>query len=214
MKKITKTLLAIGGVATGIAAITKLFSSKKEEEKELRCFRKAKVSPVMHRRCTTPPEKEKIPCVIIGTVGKGTSKAFSEEVSERQKVLEENKKAINSLSPDDRSIMKGLIDFLCKSDLVDELDESVTMASLIEYMKENGIFEDIRHICKKKDIPYDDTERIIHAVFKAGKFGKTMDAAQKLSVILDDFSGAFFDEQEEEEDDFDGNDEGEDMKST
>ena len=204
MKKITKTLLAIGGVATGIAAITKLFSSKKEEEKELRCFRKAKVSP----------EEEKIPCVIIGTVGKGTSKAFSEEVSERQKILEENTKAINSLSPDDRSIMKGLIDFLRKSDLVDELDESVTAASLIEYMKENGIFEDIRHICAKKDIPYDDTERIIHAVFKAGKFGKTMDAAQKLSVILDDFSEAFFDEQEEEEDDFDENDEGEDMKST
>ena len=68
MKKITKTLLAIGGVATGIAAITKLFSSKreKEEEKELRCFRKAKVSPVMHRRCTTPPEKEKKGGYILG----------------------------------------------------------------------------------------------------------------------------------------------------
>ena len=110
---------------------------------------------------------------------------------------------MDSLDQDDRAFMKSLIDFLRESELVDELDESVTTASLIGYMKENGIFDEIHHICKKKDLPCDDIEGIIHAVFKAGKFGKHMDAEQKLSVILDDISEDYFDSDLDE---FDGSD--------
>ena len=110
---------------------------------------------------------------------------------------------MDSLDPDDRAFMKSLIDFLRETELVDELDESVTTASLIGYMKENGIFDEIHHICKKKNLACNDIEDIIHAVFKAGKFGKHMDAEQKLSVILDDISEDYFDSDLDE---FDGSD--------
>lgn len=107
--------------------------------------------------------------------------------------IETNTAAMDSLDPDDRTFMEGLIDFLRESELIDELDESVTTASLIGYMKENNIFDEIHHICKKKGLACDDIEGIIHVIFKAGKFGKHMDAEQKLSVILDDCSSDYFD---------------------
>lgn len=132
----------------------------------------------------------------VGTVGGGMSfdeKARAVEFAKKQKTIEMNAAAMDSLDPDDRAFMESLIDFLRETELVDELDESVTTASLIGYMKENGIFDDIHHICKKKDIACDDIESIIHAIFKAGKFGKHMDAEQKLSVILDDCSSDYFD---------------------
>lgn len=130
----------------------------------------------------------------VGTVDSGMSfdeKARTVELA--KKMIEMNAAAMDSLDPDDRAFMESLIDFLRETELVDELDESVTTASLIGYMKENGIFDDIHHICKKKDIACDDIEGIIHAMFKAGKFGKHMDAEQKLSVILDDCSSDYFD---------------------
>ena len=145
----------------------------------------------------------------VGTVGSGMSfdeKARAvecttsdndgfdfERAMRNREMLRKNAEAINALSPDDRAFIESLIDFLRETELVDELDESVTTASLIGYMKENGIFDDIHHICKKKDIACDDIESIIHAIFKVGKFGKHMDAEQKLSVILDDCSSDYFD---------------------
>lgn len=132
----------------------------------------------------------------VGTVGSGMSfneKARAVELTKKQKMIEANAAAMDSLDSDDRAFMESLIDFLRETELVKELDESVTTVSLIGYMKENGIFDDIHHICKKKDIACDDIEGIIHAIFKAGKFGKHMDAEQKLSVILDDCSSDYFD---------------------
>lgn len=145
--------------------------------------------------------------IILGHTGSGTNPHFEEcyrctchgvpvpdtKASEEKKNIEANTAAMDSLDPDDRAFMEGLIDFLRESELIDELDESVTTASLIGYMKENDIFDEIHHICKKKDIACDDIEGIIHAIFKAGKFGKHMDAEQKLSVILDDCSSDYFD---------------------
>lgn len=217
MKKITK-VLAIGGIVTaGIAAAVKAAkASAADAEKKKREI--ADVIILGHTGSGTNPHFEECHrCTCHGVPvpdAKAPEKTLARKnkfsiCSGTKKIIEANTAAMDSLDPDDRAFMKSLIDFLRETELVDELDESVTTASLIGYMKENGIFDEIHHICKKKDIPYDDTERIIHAVFKAGKFGKTMDAAQKLSVILDDFSEAFFDEQEEEEDDFDGNDDDE-----
>lgn len=200
MKKITK-VLAVGGIVTaGIAATVKAAKVVKTVKAE-----NAKKEDTTDNIIIFGPAHDTTyhRCTCHG-VPVPDAKA-----SEKKKIIKANTAAMDSLDPDDRVFMESLIDFLRETELVDELDESVTTASLIGYMKENGIFDEIHHICKKKDIPYDDTERIIHAVFKAGKFGKTMDAAQKLSVILDDFSEAFFDEQEEEEDDFDGNDDDE-----
>lgn len=152
----------------------------KASEKELRCFLRY-IS--MYRQFP----KGKIP---------------SEE-EKKYRIIEANTVAMDSLDPDDRAFMEGFINFLRESELTEELDKSVTTAALIGYMKENGIFDDIHHICKKKDIACDDIEGIIHAVFKAGKFGKHMDAEQKLSVILDDLSDDYFDS---DLDDFDGSD--------
>lgn len=147
--------------------------------------------------------------IILGHTGSGTNPHFEEcyrctchgvpvpdtkaSKEKEKKNIEANTAAMDSLDPDDRAFMEGLIDFLRESELIDELDESVTTASLIGYMKENDIFDEIHHICKKKDIACDDIEGIIHAIFKAGKFGKHMDAEQKLSVILDDCSSDYFD---------------------
>lgn len=149
-------------------------------------------------RCTchgVPVDKmERQSTVTHGTCTTSDNNGFDfERAMRNREMLIKNAEAINALDPDDRAFMESLIDFLRETELVKELDESVTTASLIGYMKENGIFDDIHHICKKKDIACDDIESIIHAVFKAGKFGKHMDAEQKLSVILDDCSSDYFD---------------------
>ena len=212
MKKIIK-VLAIGGIVTaGIAAAVKV----------------AKASAAYVEK----KKREIADVIILGHTGSGTNPHFEEchrctchgvpvpdaKASEKEKelrcfskgkippereVIEANTAAMDSLDPDDRAFMEGLIDFLRETELVDELDESVTTASLIEYMKENGIFDKIHHICKKKNLACNDIEDIIHAVFKAGKFGKHMDAEQKLSVILDDISEDYFDSDLNE---FDGSD--------
>ena len=197
MKKITK-VLAIGGIVTaGIAAAVKVTkASAADAEKK---------------------KREIADIIILGHTGSGTNPHFEEchrctchgvpvpdaKTPEKKKIIETNTAAMDSLDPDDRAFMEGLIDFLRETELVDELDESVTTASLIGYMKENGIFDEIHHICKKKNLACNDIEDIIHAVFKAGKFGKHMDAEQKLSVILDDISEDYFDSDLDE---FDGSD--------
>ena len=197
MKKITK-VLAIGGIVTaGIAAAVKVAkASAADAEKK---------------------KREIADIIILGHTGSGTNPHFEEchrctchgvpvpdaKTSEKKKIIEANTAAMDSLDPDDRAFMKSLIDFLREAELVDELDESVTTASLISYMKENGIFDEIHHICKKKNLACNDIEDIIHAVFKAGKFGKHMDAEQKLSVILDDISEDYFDSDLDEFDESD-----------
>lgn len=197
MKKITK-VLAIGGIVTaGIAAAVKVAkASAADAEKK---------------------KREIADIIILGHTGSGTNPHFEEchrctchgvpvpdaKTSEKKKIIEANTAAMDSLDPDDRAFMKSLIDFLRETELVDELDESVTTASLISYMKENGIFDEIHHICKKKNLACNDIEDIIHAVFKAGKFGKHMDAEQKLSVILDDISEDYFDSDLDEFDESD-----------
>lgn len=197
MKKITK-VLAIGGIVTaGIAAAVKVAkASAADAEKK---------------------KREIADIIILGHTGSGTNPHFEEchrctchgvpvpdaKTSEKKKIIETNTAAMDSLDPDDRAFMEGLIDFLRETELVDELDESVTTASLIGYMKENGIFDEIHHICKKKNLACNDIEDIIHAVFKAGKFGKHMDAEQKLSVILDDISEDYFDSDLDEFDESD-----------
>ena len=197
MKKITK-VLAIGGIVTaGIAAAVKVAkASAADAEKK---------------------KREIADIIILGHTGSGTNPHFEEchrctchgvpvpdaKTSEKKKIIEANTAAMDSLDPDDRAFMEGLIDFLRETELVDELDESVTTASLIGYMKENGIFDEIHHICKKKNLACNDIEDIIHAVFKAGKFGKHMDAEQKLSVILDDISEDYFDSDLDEFDESD-----------
>lgn len=212
MKKITK-VLAIGGIVTaGIAAAAKAAKTVKTEnaKKEdaanpnIIIFGRTGSSTNLHseecHRCTchgVPVDK-----VVIGTPATGQSPDIGEAIR-KQKMIKANTVAMDSLDPDDRAFMKSLIDFLRESELVDELDESVTTASLIGYMKENGIFDEIHHICKKKNLACNDIEDIIHAVFKAGKFGKHMDAEQKLSVILDDISEDYFDSDLDE---FDGSD--------
>lgn len=197
MKKITK-VLAIGGIVTaGIAAAVKVAKASAADAEK----KKREIADV----------------IILGHTGSGTNPHFEEcyrctchgvpvpdaKAPEKKKIIEANTAAMDSLDPDDRAFMKSLIDFLRETELVDELDESVTTASLIGYMKENGIFDEIHHICKKKNLACNDIEDIIHAVFKAGKFGKHMDAEQKLSVILDDISEDYFDSDLDE---FDGSD--------
>lgn len=211
MKKITK-VLTIGGIVTaGIAAtvkaakVVKTENAKKEDAApNIIIFGRTESGTNPHseecHRCTChgiPVDK-----VIIGTPATGQSLDIGEAIR-KQKMIEANTVAMDSLDSDDRTFMKSLIDFLRESELVDELDESVTTASLIGYMKENGIFDEIHHICKKKNLACNDIEGIIHAVFKAGKFGKHMDAEQKLSVILDDISEDYFDSDLDE---FDGSD--------
>lgn len=194
MKKITK-VLAIGGIVTaGIAAAVKAAkvvktvkaeNAKKEDTTDnIIIFGPAK--DTTYHRCT---------CHGVPVPDAKTS--------EKKKIIEANTAAMDSLDPDDRAFMESLIDFLRETELVDELDESVTTASLIGYMKENGIFDEIHHICKKKNLACNDIEDIIHAVFKAGKFGKHMDAEQKLSVILDDISEDYFDSDLDEFDESD-----------
>lgn len=194
MKKITK-VLAIGGIVTaGIAAAAKAAkvvktvkaeNAKKEDTTDnIIIFGPAK--DTTYHRCT---------CHGVPVPDAKTS--------EKKKIIEANTAAMDSLDPDDRAFMEGLIDFLRETELVDELDESVTTASLIGYMKENGIFDEIHHICKKKNLACNDIEDIIHAVFKAGKFSKHMDAEQKLSVILDDISEDYFDSDLDEFDESD-----------
>lgn len=194
MKKITK-VLAIGGIVTaGIAATVKAAkvvktvkaeNAKKEDTTDnIIIFGPAK--DTTYHRCT---------CHGVPVPDAKTS--------EKKKIIEANTAAMDSLDPDDRAFMESLIDFLRETELVDELDESVTTASLIGYMKENGIFDEIHHICKKKNLACNDIEDIIHAVFKAGKFGKHMDAEQKLSVILDDISEDYFDSDLDEFDESD-----------
>ena len=197
MKKITK-VLAIGGIVTaGIAAAVKVAEASAADAEK----KKREIADV----------------IILGHTGSGTNPHFEEchrctchgvpvpdaKAPEKKKIIEANTAAMDSLDPDDRAFMESLIDFLRETELVDELDESVTTASLIGYMKENGIFDKIHHICKKKNLACNDIEDIIHAVFKAGKFGKHMDAEQKLSVILDDISEDYFDSDLDE---FDGSD--------
>lgn len=197
MKKITK-VLAIGGIVTaGIAAAVKVAKASAADAEK----KKREIADV----------------IILGHTGSGTNPHFEEchrctchgvpvpdaKTSEKKKIIEANTAAMDSLDPDDRAFMEGLIDFLRETELVDELDESVTTASLISYMKENGIFDEIHHICKKKNLACNDIEDIIHAVFKAGKFGKHMDAEQKLSVILDDISEDYFDSDLDEFDESD-----------
>ena len=197
MKKITK-VLAIGGIVTaGIAAAVKAAKASAAD--------------------TEKKKREIADVIILGHTGSGTNPHFEEchrctchgvpvpdaKASEKKKIIEANTAAMDSLDSDDRAFMESLIDFLRETELVDELDESVTTASLIGYMKENGIFDKIHHICKKKNLACNDIEDIIHAVFKAGKFGKHMDAEQKLSVILDDISEDYFDSDLNE---FDGSD--------
>lgn len=205
MKKITK-VLAIGGIVTaGIAAAVKAAKTVKTEnaKKEDATDSIIIFGPVKDthcHRCTchgVPVDK-----VVVGTPATGQSSDIGETIR-KKKIIEANTAAMDSLDQDDRAFMESLIDFLRETELVDELDKSVTTASLIGYMKENGIFDEIHHICKKKNLACNDIEDIIHAVFKAGKFGKHMDAEQKLSIILDDISEDYFDSDLDEFDESD-----------
>ena len=215
MKKITK-VLAIGGIVTaGIAAAVKAAkASAADAEKKKREI--ADVIILGHTGSGTNPHFEECHRCTCHGVPTPDANASEEEKElrcfskgkippekEKRRIIEANTAAMDSLDPDDRAFMQSLIDFLRETELVDELDESVTTASLIGYMKENGIFDEIHHICKKKNFACNDIEDIIHAVFKAGKFGKHMDAEQKLSVILDDISEDYFDSDLDE---FDGSD--------
>ena len=219
MKKITK-VLAIGGIVTaGIAAAVKVAkASAADAEKKKREI--ADIIILGHTGSGTNPHFEECHRCTCHGVPVPDAKAPEEKKEkeeekelrcfskgkippEKKKIIEANTAAMDSLDPDDRAFMKSLIDFLRETELVDELDESVTTASLIEYMKENGIFDEIHHICKKKNLACNDIEDIIHAVFKAGKFGKHMDAEQKLSVILDDISEDYFDSDLDEFDESD-----------
>lgn len=205
MKKITK-VLAVGGIVTaGIAAAVKAAKTVKTEnaKKEDATDSIIIFGPVKDthcHRCTchgVPVDK-----VVVGTPATGQSSDIGETIR-KKKIIEANTTAMDSLDQDDRAFMESLIDFLRETELVDELDKSVTTASLIGYMKENGIFDEIHHICKKKNLACNDIEDIIHAVFKAGKFGKHMDAEQKLSIILDDISEDYFDSDLDEFDESD-----------
>ena len=218
MKKITK-VLAIGGIVTaGIAAAVKVTkASAADAEKKKREI--ADIIILGHTGSGTNPHFEECHrCTCHGVPVPDTKTPEKEEEREKEtlarknkflicsgtkKIIEANTAAMDSLDPDDRAFMKSLIDFLRETELVDELDESVTTASLIGYMKENGIFDKIHHICKKKNLACNDIEDIIHAVFKAVKFGKHMDAEQKLSVILDDISEDYFDSDLDEFDESD-----------
>lgn len=194
MKKITKVLAISGIVTAGIAAAVKVAkASAADAEKKKREI--ADVIILGHTGSGTNPHFEECHRCTCHGVPTPDANASEEEKKEKEKrrIIEANTVAMGSLDSDDRAFMKSLIDFLRESELVDELDESVTTASLIGYMKENGIFDEIHHICKKKNLACNDIEDIIHAVFKAGKFGKHMDAEQKLSVILDDISEDYFD---------------------
>ena len=215
MKKITK-VLAIGGIVTaGIAATVKVAkASAADAEKKKREI--ADIIILGHTGSGTNPHFEECHRCTCHGVPVPDAKASEKEKKEKElrcfskgkipperKIIEANTAAMDSLDPDDRAFMKSLIDFLRETELVDELDESVTTASLIGYMKENGIFDKIHHICKKKNLACNDIEDIIHAVFKAGKFSKHMDAEQKLSVILDDISEDYFDSDLDEFDESD-----------
>ena len=215
MKKITK-VLAIGGIVTaGIAATVKAAkvvktvkaeNAKKEDTTDsIIIF--GPTHDTTYHRCTchgVPVPDAKAPEEKKEKEEEKELRCFSKgKIPPEKKVIEANTAAMDSLDPDDRAFMESLIDFLRETELVDELDESVTTASLIGYMKENGIFDEIHHICKKKNLACNDIEDIIHAVFKAGKFGKHMDAEQKLSVILDDISEDYFDSDLDEFDESD-----------
>lgn len=126
---------------------------------------------------------------------------------EMEKIVAKNTKALQSLTEDEQTLVKGLMSFLRTTGLADELDDSVTLASIIEYMKDTGYLDKVMALCDKKGVAFDDTENIIRIVFKAGRFNKHMDAEQKLSIILDELSEDYFDREDDKDvDDFSGED--------
>lgn len=162
---LTGTALIISGY--GIANAVKAVKASADAEKK-----KRKIADVIilgrPESGTNPHSEECHRCtchgvpvdkVVIGTPATGQSPDIGEAIR-KQKMIEANTVAMNSLDSNDRAFMKSLIDFLRETELVDELDESVTTASLIGYMKENGIFDEIHHICNKKDIACDETMKV------------------------------------------------------
>lgn len=220
MKKITKILIASTGILVGVTAVTKLIqpkAQKKQKEKspniviigkagtgKSRYYLKPNVTmeccrPTCHSMPTSRDEEKK-----------EKENAYEEAVrkrSEVEKIVAKNTKALQSLTEDEQILVKGLISFLRTTGLVDELDDSVTLASIIEYMKDTGYLDKVMVLCDKKGVAFDDTENIIRIVFKAGRFNKCMDAEQKLSVILDELSESYFQYDEDKNlDDFSGED--------
>lgn len=229
MKKITKILIASTGILAGVTAVTKLIqpkAQKKQKEKSPNIVIIGKVGtgksryylkPNVTMECCRPTchgtptsevcrkeEKEKKK---EDSSVKGIYEETIRKHSEMEKIVAKNTKALQSLTEDEQTLVKGLISFLRTTGLVDELDDSVTLASIIEYMKDNGILDEIIRLCAKKGVAFDDTENIIRIVFKAGRFNKCMDAEQKLSVILDELSESYFQYDEDKNlDDFSGED--------
>ena len=216
MKKITKILIASTGILTGVTAVTKLIqpkAQKKQKEKSpniviIGKVGKGKAEPNVamecyHHTCHGAPTSE-------ACRKEEEENAYEEAVrkrSEVEKIIAKNTKALQSLTEDEQTLVKGLISFLRTTGLVDELDDSVTLASIIEYMKDTGYLDKVMVLCDKKGVAFDDTENIIRIVFKAGRFNKCMDAEQKLSVILDELSESYFQyDKDKDLDDFSGED--------
>lgn len=234
MKKITKILIASTGILAGVTAVTKLIqpkAQKKQKEKSPNIVIIGKVGTGKSRYYLKP--NVTMECYRHTCHATPTSEACrkgEEEKTDGKKVqLHRDIMVMQSLSEyrclkaqlarlgnifqekniteDEQTIVKGLINFICDSGLDKELDESVTPESLIRYMKDNGILDEIIRLCAKKGIAFDDTENIIRIVFKAGRFNKCMDAEQKLSVILDELSESYFQYDEDKNlDDFSGED--------
>lgn len=232
MKKITKILIAGCSALAGVTAVTKLIQPKAQKKKKekpsvilgefpndkfpniviigkagtgkSRCYLKPNVAMECYRHtCHATPtsrDEEK----------KEKENAYEEAVrkrSEVEKIVVKNTKALQSLTEDEQTLVKGLMSFLRTTGLADELDDSVTLASIIEYMKDTGYLDKVMALCDKKGVAFDDTENIIRIVFKAGRFNKHMDAEQKLSIILDELSEDYFDREDDKDvDDFSGED--------
>lgn len=229
MKKITKILIASTGILAGVTAVTKLIqpkAQKKQKEKSpniviIGKVGKGKAEPNVAMECYrhtchgTPTseacrkeEKEKSDekkaqlhrDIVMQSLSEYRS--LKAQLARLGNIFQEK-----NITEDEQTIIKGLINFICDSGLDKELDESVTPESLIRYMKDNGILDEIIRLCAKKGVAFDDTENIIRIVFKAGRFNKHMDAEQKLSIILDELSEDYFDREDDKDlDDFSGED--------
>lgn len=230
MKKITKILIASTGILAGVTAVTKLIqpkAQKKQKEKSpniviigkvgkgkaepnvaMECYRHTCHGAPTSEACRkeeeekTDGKKVQLHRDIMVMQSLSEYRCLKAQLARLGNIFQEK-----NITEDEQAIVKGLINFICDSGLDKELDESVTPESLIRYMKDNGILDEIIRLCAKKGVAFDDTENIIRIVFKAGRFNKCMDAEQKLSVILDELSESYFQYDEDKNlDDFSGED--------
>lgn len=230
MKKITKILIASTGILAGVTAVTKLIQPKAQKKKKekspniviigkvgkgkaepnvvMECYRHTCHATPTSEACRkeeeekTDGKKVQLHRDIMVMQSLSEYRCLKAQLARLGNIFQEK-----NITEDEQTIVKGLINFICDSGLDKELDESVTPESLIRYMKDNGILDEIIRLCAKKGIAFDDTENIIRIVFKAGRFNKCMDAEQKLSVILDELSESYFQYDEDKNlDDFSGED--------